>query len=192
MLYAEQYVLQGGFRARALRVSWHILILTLCFLRAFDVVFLFPPFPFSTPTSAPTATCLRASLPLSPLLPLCYFFSITETTYCVFACRVYVRVCFLARKGAYLRGARGDSLGIVAGGRGLVCATEKREKEGERESAPGHERARMSERRGGRGERARQRPRSRARIDRSRPRDFHDPSPWPPGHRPKIVSAKRT
>lgn len=108
-----------------------------------------------------------------------------------------MRVCFLARKGAYLRGAGGgDSLGIVARGRGLVCATEKREKEGEREReserAPGHERARMSERRGGRGERARQRPRSRARIDRSRPRDFHDPSPWPPGHRPKIVSANRT
>ena len=106
-----------------------------CFRRSLS--FSTPPFPF--PTSAPTATCLRPLLtPFSSALLFLFDnrndllrFRVSRVRACVRAC---VCVCFLARKGAYLRGAGGDSLGIVARARGLVCATEKREeKEGERE-----------------------------------------------------------
>ena len=139
----EQLVLAASsFGARAWRVSWHILILTLCFLRAFVVV-LSPREPFlrSTPTIILTiATCLypfpppllRGSrryvrIPLRQQGESCCVFARVSCV-CVRAC---VRVCFLARKGAYAN-AGGDSLGIVPReGRGLVRTPEKGEKEGD-------------------------------------------------------------
>ena len=109
-----------------------------CFRRSLS--FSTPPYPF--PTSAPTATCLRPLLtPFSSALLFLFDnrndllrFRVSRVRACVRAC---VCVCFLARKGAYLRGAGGDSLGIVARARGLVCATEKREeKEGRNTRCP--------------------------------------------------------
>lgn len=108
-------------------------------------------------------------------LPLFFFFFLPhfQSRRCVY---VRARTCRFFARGRGLPWNRG---GRRCGGRkGALSQNDERKRERERELAPG-EQAREQEAQG---------PRSRARIDRPRPHDFHDPSPWPPGHRPKIVS----
>lgn len=118
---------------------------------------------------------LRGHAGFSLASPSFFFFSLPhfQSRRCVY---VRARTCRFFARGRGLPWNRG---GRRCGGRkGALSQNDGRKRERERELAPG-ERAREQEAQG---------PRSRARIDRPRPHDFHDPSPWPPGHRPKIVS----
>ena len=149
------------------------------------------PFLRSTPTIVhTTATCLHP-------FPLCYVFSYDSRAkellrFCVCAC-VRACVCVFSRGKGRTRMREGIPLELYRERKGSRAHTRERRERG-RDSSRTRERASEKDSVKGRerGEPARQRPRSRARIDRSRPRDFHDPSPWPPGHRPKIVSVKCT
>jgi len=117
----------------------------------------------------------RADVPLS--LPL-------AATRKLAVCAYTRALAYLRIRAAFSRAERdvragGVTLRNAQGRRQEGVLVERRERTRERERERGREKERKREAQG---------PRSRARIDRPRPRDFHDPSPWPPGHRPKIVS----